>query len=127
MRSERLAESADRAEGAPSEAATPTTPPRRAEGEAPSGSADDGLEVSITDGRLVISVGANILVNALGSDYIQPPYKIVDPAQAVKEIVRELKREEEDGTTVVHKMLDQAALDAWENGGEGFRERNDDD
>ena len=39
---------------------------------------------------------------------------------AANDIAVELKREEEDGTTAVHKMIDKAAFDAWENGGEGF-------
>jgi hypothetical protein len=86
---------------------------------------DDGLAVALVDGRLVISIGVNTLAHATA--YADDPVKIVDPDLAAEEIVRELTREEEDGTTPVHKLLDKAVFDAWENGGEGFAYLDDDD
>ena len=92
----------------------------------------DPLEVAIVDGRLVISIGVKTLAHAVqleggmlyqvGDEDIATGVTITDPLTAAKEIARELKREEEDGTTLVHKLLDKAAMDAYENGGEGFAE-----
>jgi len=78
-----------------------------------------------TDGRLVVSIGIDVLafaVNLAGTPWSTAPFKVTDADVAAAEIVQELTREEEDGTTPVHKLLDQAALDAWENGGQGFTE-----
>lgn len=83
---------------------------------------DEPLRVAVVGGRLVISIGVRTLAFAVANspDHEGDPIKITDPLAAAKEIRVELVREEEDGTTEVHKLLDKAAYDAWENGGEGF-------
>jgi hypothetical protein len=95
---------------------------------------DDPLTVEVIGGRLLISIGVRTLAFAIAQrpgeedeDWCDlcdcgemPLIRITDPLKAAKEIVHELSREEEDGTTEVHKLLDKAAFDAWENGGEGF-------
>lgn len=48
-----------------------------------------------------------------------PSVKITDQALFVKEVVRELYREEEDGSTLIHYMFDKAIYAAIENGCEG--------
>ena len=82
---------------------------------------DEELDVAVTGGRLVISIGVRTLAFAVthgaGVDEVM---RITDPLAAAREMVSELVREEEDGTTPVHKLLDKAAFDAWENGGDGF-------
>lgn len=83
---------------------------------------DEPLQVAVIGGRLVISIGVRTLAFAVANspDHEGDPIRITDPMAAAKEIRVELVREEEDGTTEVHKLLDRAAFDAWENGGEGF-------
>lgn len=87
------------------------------------------LSVTVDDGRLVIAIGVETLGFAAqhSDDFEKWGVTVVDHDIAVKEIARELRREEEDGTTLVHLLLDKAALNAWENGGEGFAERPDKD
>lgn len=46
--------------------------------------------------------------------------KITDKAAFLREFVRELQAEAEDGTTLVHRMLDAAFEQAVENGAEGI-------
>lgn len=46
-------------------------------------------------------------------------YPVTDARVFAAELVRELRKEEEDGTTLVHTMLDKAVLNAVENGAEG--------
>lgn len=79
------------------------------------------LSVEIIGERLVISIGVNVLafavVQGAGREEVMV---ITDPFAAATGIMRELKREDEDGTTPIHTLLDKAAWDAWENGEEGF-------
>lgn len=54
-------------------------------------------------------------------------YRIADLAEAAKAIVYRLNDEEEDGTTLIHRALDQAVLSALEQGDEGFEEFDPDE
>lgn len=45
---------------------------------------------------------------------------VVDPAVFAGELVRALNDEGEDGTTLVHQMLDKACVNAAEDGAEGL-------
>lgn len=49
-------------------------------------------------------------------------YGVADRAEFAKSVLKELKSEQEDGTTLVHEMLDKAIRSALENGEEGFTE-----
>lgn len=49
-------------------------------------------------------------------------YVVTDVTIFAKEVVRELHKEEEDGTTPVHSLLDKAILDAICNGAQGVEE-----
>lgn len=87
---------------------------------------DQQLTVEIVDDRLVISIGVGLLAFAVqaASDVSGWPedWYITDPAAFAKEIARTLEREEEDGTTPVHKMLDAAALETLEQGADAVEE-----
>ncbi len=82
------------------------------------------LTVGIEAGRVVISIGITTLGEALvgpGSPVKRdaPHAKITDHAEFAREVVRALKAEEEDGTTLVHKMLDGVATEFLESGADG--------
>jgi hypothetical protein len=87
----------------------------------PNSNADEGLNVIIATGRLQISVGINALCHALqyGQYFDSNNIKITDEALFAREVLGELLVEEEDGSTLVHRMLDKAAERAYENGAEG--------
>ena len=51
-------------------------------------------------------------------DYVPP--KVVDLDQLIDDLVDELNREEEDGSTLVTKALDDAVINACENGSEAI-------
>ena len=89
----------------------------------PTAQREQVLTVGIEDEQLVIRIGIDALAFALNQQ--DDPMRVVDPVLAADEIVKELKREEEDGTTPVHKLLDKAGYDAWENGGFGFADDDD--
>lgn len=46
--------------------------------------------------------------------------ELIDFPLLIKEIVSELNAEEEDGTTLIHKALDQAVRNASDNGSEAL-------
>jgi hypothetical protein len=80
-----------------------------------------GLSVSIVDDALVISIGLDALKTAIENNPSYPLDKVTvtDIHAIAKEIVSELNREEEDGSTPVHRMLDRAFDNAIEQGAEG--------
>ena len=49
-------------------------------------------------------------------------YKVTDPALFARSLLGELNEEKEDGTTLVHGLLDMAIEAAVDNGEEGFAE-----
>ena len=87
------------------------------------------LRVGIVGGRLVISVGTATLAHAIEcapglvlhdaktGEFVGP--RVTDIAVFAKEIALILQREEEDGTTLVHRLLDKAASEAIDQGAEG--------
>ena len=83
-------------------------------------SKDKPLTVEIVDGVLNISLGIDILCLATQSEIYD--FKIVDNNGFSNDIINELLSEEEDGTTLVHRMLDEAANNAIENGSEYIEE-----
>ena len=72
------------------------------------------LNVDIKNGKLVITMGTKLLCFAVGS--VISDYKITNEEAFANDILQELLAEEDDGTTLVHKMLDKAADNAIENG-----------
>ena len=77
-----------------------------------------GLSVDVIEGRVVIAIGIDALITAVEGGPHAPEdlgYTILDRDGFVAEIVYALRDEAEDGTTIVHEMLDDAtekALDA---------------
>lgn len=78
------------------------------------------LEINITDDVLTISIGVGTLAFAVQSSDNQWPEDqyIKDPRLFAKEFSHQLNQEEEDGTTPVHLMFDNVALEALEQGAE---------
>lgn len=78
------------------------------------------LTVEIKGDELRISIGINTLAYAVqmggqwGSDFY-----VNEPAAFAKSIETELQREEEDGTTPVHRLFDTVAVDAYDGVEEG--------
>ena len=77
------------------------------------------LQVEINNGRLVITIGVDLLCFATEHSPAMNWLNITDNDTFVKEVLNELLAEEEDGTTLVHRMFDAAATQACENGAEG--------
>lgn len=87
-----------------------------------------GLRVRVVSSRLVISIGVETLAHAIETspdDRLSPHndetrefehHTVTDPVMFAQEMVRALTAEEEDGTTVVYRLLDDAANNAIDNG-----------
>ena len=90
-------------------------------------------DASIEDGFMVIRIPIEVLPQVVrgGCDSlngIEPRMYVTDPMAFAKEIVRELNREDEIGTTRVHKMFDGAIVEAFNQGAEGIeKDRRDED
>jgi hypothetical protein len=82
------------------------------------------LEVEIRGGELVISIGLETLALAVqaGPKWPWEQFRVKDVEQFGQDLLRELENEEEDGTTLVHRMLDSAGFRAMEQGSEGVEE-----
>lgn len=93
------------------------------------------LEVRVADGVLSISVGISILAFATHLNGELDAYDddtgdfldttVTDEEVFAKEVASALNREDEDGTTMVHRMLDRAAMLAIENGADGVMTGDD--
>lgn len=88
------------------------------------------LSVKMVKGDLVIRIPAKTLAVAADAAFNEAfgePHKLVITDQTVfaSEVVRMLEHEEEDGTTLVHKMLDQAMVAAAEDGCDGLEEKEE--
>lgn len=89
----------------------------------------DALTVSIDNDELVIRLPASVLAIAVKympkgeifdedtQSFFTP--EVIDERAFLKEMANALEAEEEDGTTLVHRMLDKAALHIMHVGGEG--------
>ena len=101
---------------------------------------DSELKVEIENEELVLRVGISALCMAVRQCQIiynavmdangdEAAVEITDEAVFAKEILSALMVEEEDGSTLVHQMLDSAAECAIEQGCEGieFHKTKDED
>lgn len=78
------------------------------------------LSVKIEDGRLEISIGIALLAFAVQSQDMWPEeFHVSDIRDFANSMARQLLVEGEDGTTLVHIMLDRAAQELLEEGSEG--------
>lgn len=89
---------------------------------------DQPLQVEVKEGILSISIGIETFKYCVNNyhDYDTFNFDITDADGFAKEVVRELEREQEDGTTPVHILLDKAANDAVDNGSQFWVERKKD-
>lgn len=80
--------------------------------------------VAVEGDQLVIRITTECLLHAVTCcsqwpiDATGAPLRIENGALLVEEIIHELQREDEQGTNAMHRMLDDAALAALENGSE---------
>lgn len=86
---------------------------------------DQQLQIEIVDGRLVISIGVDLLVGAV----LECPaidsgeFEVADVDVFAREIAIELEAERsDDGTNLVHQAFDRAAELAIEDGCDGVIE-----
>lgn len=90
---------------------------------------ENGGEAIIEDGAIVIRVSLDalpmVLEGAWAMAKFDTRYKITDVGEFAKELVYALNREDEQGTTAIHKLFDQAILDAIEQGAFGIDEHED--
>ncbi len=90
-------------------------------------------DATIEDGFIVIRVAIDALPDIVrgGCDSlngIEPRMRVTDFNALAKDLVGELNREDEIGTTRVHKMFDGAIVEAFEQGAEGLEpDRRDGD
>ena len=86
-----------------------------------------GLTVELNKTSLVIRVPIGVLrmgaPHAWDQAWGEHQFFVSDQLIFAGEVRAELEREEEDGTTLVHRMLDKAMVEAAEQGGEGIAER----
>lgn len=81
------------------------------------------LRVAVKDGILNISIGINLLAFAVKNSPQWPEEFIISNVQDFANSVKvALEDEEEDGSTILHRLFDGAALWALEHGYEGFKE-----
>lgn len=87
------------------------------------------LRCTIQNKSLVIEVGLDVLKfctehhpELYEDELDKGRYVVTDIAVFIEAVVDELHKEEEDGSTLIHRMLDRAILDAISNGAEGVEE-----
>lgn len=96
---------------------------------------NDTMKCFINDGVLTILIGVELIAKAIKLDpdlaeydeatgeWVEP--EITDANAFVNEVMRALKAESEDGTTLIHSVLDTAAINAIEMGATGIRMPDD--
>lgn len=77
------------------------------------------LSCQVEGDDVVIRIGSALLLHAIqhGPGWDES-WTINNPEAFIQEIVENLENEEEDGTTLLHQALDDAAVRAVENGSE---------
>jgi hypothetical protein len=92
--------------------------------------ANQRLETEIKDGVITITIGTNTYCDGVLRSPTGIPHKLSDFAAFARDAVYEMGREEEDGETLITKMMDDAANNAVDQGSEGVdfdSENNADD
>jgi len=75
--------------------------------------------------RIIICIGVDGLQTCLLLDPCYEKYRVDDPIAFARDVVTELGREQEDGTTPIHLLIDQCAQRAVDNGSEWVSEVDD--
>ena len=90
---------------------------------------NNGGQAVIEDGAIVIRVPFDtlpmILEGAWGLNALDVRYKITDVDAFVKDFVHQLNYEDETGSTVIHRMFDEALDEAINQGAMGIEEHED--
>ncbi len=83
---------------------------------------DEMIKVELTEDKLNISIGVDYLVHICGEGraYGLGEVTVTDREKFLPELVNELKSEAEDGSTLVHHLVDQAVTEALEAGASGI-------
>lgn len=88
-------------------------------------------QAEIADGHIVIRVEIAalpaVVEGAWASGGTDTRYKVTNAQEFAADLLRELNREEEDGTTRIHQMFDAAMMAAINNGAFGIEEHEDQD
>lgn len=90
----------------------------------PAGLPDVLPTVAVEGDQLVIRITTECLTHAVTCfsqwpvNEVGEPIRIINKPLLVQEIIHELQREDEQGTNPMHRMLDEAALAALNNGSE---------
>lgn len=93
----------------------------------------DGLKCFVEDGVMTIQVGVEMIAYAakLHPDLAEPGQgewiepEITDADTFAEEVRRQLIYEEEDGSSTIQRALEDAILEAVENGAEGIKTAGD--
>ena len=90
---------------------------------------DVPLRCELVNGSIEFNIGAKILAHATNvcpdlwdAENDRGQFKVTDHAVFAKEVVRELNREQEDGSTPLTRLLDQMIEEAINQGAEGIEE-----
>lgn len=85
----------------------------------------------IENGEIIIRVPfvslPMVVEGAWALNALDMRFKLTDTALFARDLVRALNSEDEQGTTMVHKMFDAAINEALEQGAEGIEEHEDQD
>lgn len=80
------------------------------------------LHVEIVGGVVTATIGVSTLCTAVAAGHTFPPQgRFTDEYAFARAVAAELMREDEDGTTRFHRLLEVAAVEAIEQGADGVR------
>lgn len=77
------------------------------------------LQINLNKGLLIISIGVSTLCYAIQQGDGMEDVKITDEDAFVGDFLVELNKEDEEGSTELHKLFDKLANDAINNGAFG--------
>lgn len=90
-------------------------------------STDPGGEAVLEFDEIVVRVNVDALqdvVNGASSmGYVEGEFKVTDRWEFAKELIRVLNGQDEQGCTPLHKVFDDAIIEAIENGAFGIAEK----
>lgn len=80
------------------------------------------LTIAAENDTITITIGIETLCHAvrIGRPYGQGGVKITDQEAFIQNLIYGMQSEQEDGTTPVHSMFDEAVTTMLENGEEGL-------
>lgn len=80
----------------------------------------------LSDGEIIIRIPASYVRHSVSvMDYFEDGARVTNTKTFCSEILRTLNQETEDGTTLIHTMLDSAIEEAVEQGAEGIHVYDD--